>query len=59
MKKLLIVMGVALCASLYASKSNEDVKSVDVTIAATTDTVVTDTVSIPIDTTKNVNKSEK
>ena len=59
MKKLLIVMGVALCASLYASKSNEDAKSVDVTIAATIDTVATDTVSIPIDTTKNVNKSEK
>lgn len=52
-------MGVALCASLYASKSNVDVKSVDITISATTDTVATDTVSIPIDTTKNVNKSEK
>ena len=59
MKKLLIIIGVALCASLYASKSNEDVKSEDVTIATTTDTVATDTVSIPIDTTKNVNKSEK
>ena len=59
MKKLLFIIGVALCASLYASKSNEDVKSVDVTIAATTDTVASDTVSIPIDTTKNVNKSEK
>ena len=59
MKKLLIIIGVALCASLYASKSNVDVKSVDVTIAATTDTVATDTVSIPVDTTKNVNESEK
>ena len=45
MKKLLFIIGVALCASLYASKSNEDVKSVDVTIAATTDTVATDTPS--------------
>ena len=59
MKKLLIIIGVALCASLYASKSNEDIKSVDVTIAATTDTVASDTVSIPVDTTKNVNESEK
>lgn len=59
MKKLLIVLGVALCASLYASRNNEVVTSVDNTIAATTDTVASDTVSIPVDTTKNVNESEK
>ena len=59
MKKILIVTGVALCASLYASRTNEEVTSVDVNIAATTDTVANDTVSIPIDTTKNVNESEK
>ena len=59
MKKILIVLGVALCASLYASKSNEVVTSLEDTIAATTDTVASDTVSIPVDTIKNVNESEK
>ncbi len=59
MKKILIVLGVALCATLYASRTNEDATSVDVTRAAANDTVVSDTVSIPVDSTKSVNESEK
>ena len=55
MKKLLIVMGVALCAALYASCTNEEVPSEEVTRAATS----TDTVSVTVDTSINVDNSDK
>lgn len=55
MKKLLIALCVGLCATIFASCTNEEVPSEEVTRAATS----TDTVSITVDTSINVDNSDK